>query len=353
MSGEPSIVPAVSPTLGLYLCSMTISRPAGKVWRRIVRRLQRPVRREMMLDALADVVIVGRRQMRVDQFPLPGGRQSVESLPRRCELRLQRQAQPPQALADIDAIGESLLLDLRGHLAAVSNGVKIEEVLGILGGNREIRIEPVPDDVRHGKGDEADDVVMRRVEEAIADADLLLRDEEILGAHLDIGGLGEGEAARPQFGDGVVGRGRADGGKPASRRQDCKICAHGPPRASCRPRSSTHYRPGKWRTEALLLGQIGGEFALPDPLGQKLGETGGMRLAIGGDELAKGGADRRVREGFHVDPIEHRLGEGLADIAERGPARVGGREFAQGLSEGGKHDAASLLRTAAHRDPPL
>ena len=70
-------------------------------------------------------------------------------------------------------------------------------------------------------------------------------------------------------------------------------------------------------------------------------------------QFAKRRAKRRFGEGIDVDAVEQGFRESLADIGERGPARVGGREFAKGLSERGDHGAASLWPIVGLRDARL
>ena len=52
-------------------------------------------------------------------------------------------------------------------------------------------------------------------------------------------------------------------------------------------------------------------------------------LAIDRDEFAKCGAERRLGEGIDVYAVEHRLGEGLADITQRSATRIGGVQLFQ------------------------
>jgi len=91
----------------------------------------------------------------------------------------------------------------------------------------------------------------------------------------------------------------------------------------------TGYRAACDKIEALLTGD-GGKFALPNPLGQPLGESGGFFLAMHGDEFVEGGAKRGFGEEIDIDAVEYGLGEGFADIGERRAAGVGRRQFVEG-----------------------
>lgn len=89
------------------------------------------------------------------------------------------------------------------------------------------------------------------------------------------------------------------------------------------------YRAACGEIEALLPGG-GGKFALPHPLDQPLGESGGLFFAMDGDKLAERGAKRGLGEKIDIDAIEHGLGEGFADIGERRAAGVGRRQLVEG-----------------------
>jgi len=89
------------------------------------------------------------------------------------------------------------------------------------------------------------------------------------------------------------------------------------------------YRAACGEIEALLPGG-GGKFALPNPLGEPLGESAGLFFAMHRDKLAERGAKRRLGEEIDIDAVEHGLGEGFADIGERRAAGVGRRQFVEG-----------------------
>ena len=101
--------------------------------------------------------------------------------------------------------------------------------------------------------------------------------------------------------------------------------------------------------EALLLGG-GGKFALPQPLGQTLGESGGLLLAMHGDELAESRTQGGLSEQIDVDAVKQRLGESFADIGERGATGVGHRQLVEGARKGQEHNAGSLWPSAAPRE---
>jgi hypothetical protein len=86
---------------------------------------------------------------------------------------------------------------------------------------------------------------------------------------------------------------------------------------------------------------------MPHAVGQKLGDARGLFFAIGGHQFAKRRAERRIGEGIDIDAVEQRFRESLADIVKRGPARVGGREFAKGLSKRGNHGAPVYGQSSA------
>ena len=153
-----------------------------------------------MLHAFADVVVVGRGHVQIEEFGLLGRRQGVERGHRRRALRRQGDAKRAQPRRLVDAAGDHFLFDLRGDRPPVGDSVKIEKVFGVFRGDRDIDVGAFPDDVGHRKRDEADDVGRRGVEEAIADADFLLRNEQVLGAHLHVRGPGEDQPAGGQFG---------------------------------------------------------------------------------------------------------------------------------------------------------
>ena len=85
---------------------------------------------------------------------------------------------------------------------------------------------------------------------------------------------------------------------------------------------------------------------MPHAVGQKLGDARGLFFAIGDHQFAKRRAERRIGERIDIDAVEQGFRKSFADIGERGPARVGGREFAKGLSKRGNHEAAVYCQSS-------
>src|SRR6185369_10413120 len=81
----------------------------------------------------------------------------------------------------------------------------------------------------------------------------------------------------------------------------------------------------------LLPGDVDGEFAVADPAGKALDEFRYRVLAIGADELGKGGKQAGLRQAVAVDAVVARFGPGLVEIAQCGLfLLVGGQRRAGG-----------------------
>jgi hypothetical protein len=101
-------------------------------------------------------------------------------------MRRERDAQRAQQLRAVDAERGDALLHLGLHWLPVHRGGEGEEVHRVLGRHRDVLVGLVDPDLRHREGDQHGHRLVGGVEEAIADAHLLGRDGEVLGAHLDI-----------------------------------------------------------------------------------------------------------------------------------------------------------------------
>ena len=99
------------------------------------------------------------------------------------------------------------LLDLRVDRLAVHDGGEGEEVDRVVGRHRDELVRAFDVDVGHRKRHQHGDVLVRLVEEAVADADLLGGDREILGHHLDGVVADEDQPAGGELGGGIVGEG--------------------------------------------------------------------------------------------------------------------------------------------------
>jgi hypothetical protein len=126
-------------------------------------------------------------------------------------VRRQRDCERAQHLRTVEAGSDDALLDLGRDRLVVHRGGEGEEVDGIVGGHRNVLVRAFDRDVGHGERDEDRHVLLRLVEEAVADAHLLGRDREILGGHLDVFVAHENEPAGGKLGSGIVGE-RGDGG---------------------------------------------------------------------------------------------------------------------------------------------
>ena len=123
-------------------------------------------------------------------------------------MRCQRNTERAQQLGAVDAGGSDALLDLHLHRRPIHRGGEGEEVHRVLGRQRNVLVGLVDPDLRHRKGDQHGDRLVGGVEEAIADAHLLGRDRQVLGAHFDVLVAHEDEPAGREFGRGVIGERR-------------------------------------------------------------------------------------------------------------------------------------------------
>ena len=103
----------------------------------------------------------------------------------------------------LDVAEEEALLDIGGDATAVHRGGEGRQQGGIVLGDGEVALVAAGD-FRHGEGDEGGDVAVGPVVEAIADANLPRRDEQVLGAHLDAVSAPEDQTAGAHGGDAVV-----------------------------------------------------------------------------------------------------------------------------------------------------
>jgi hypothetical protein len=160
----------------------------------------------MLLHALAGVIFLDLGDPQPQQLVPLVRRQPVERLVGAGQVRRQRKAERAQQLGAVEAGGEHALLDLGGDRLAVDGGGEGEEVDRVLGRHRDDLVLLVDLDLGHQERDQHGDRLVRFVEEAVADVDLLRRDAQVLGLHLDV--AHEDEPAGGELGRRVVGQRR-------------------------------------------------------------------------------------------------------------------------------------------------
>ena len=156
---------------------------------------------------LAGVVLLDLGQTDAQELVPFVRRQAVECLIRAGEMWCQGNAERTQQLRAVEAGGDDALLDLRRDRLAVHDSGEGEEVEGVVGRHRDGLVRAFDMDVGHGKRHQHGDVLVRLVEEAVADADLLGGDRKVFGNHLDGVVADEDEPAGGELGGGIVGEG--------------------------------------------------------------------------------------------------------------------------------------------------
>ena len=169
----------------------------------------------MLLGPLADIVFVDVGDADADQLVPFVFRQAVERIAGGLQMRRQRDAQRAQQLRAVDAGGSDTLLDLSLHRLTINRSGERQEVHRVLGRHRNILVGLVDADLGQRKCDQHGHVLVGGVEEAIADADLLRGNQQVLRAHLDAVVAHEDEATGGKLGGGVIGerRRRYDAGR--------------------------------------------------------------------------------------------------------------------------------------------
>ena len=127
----------------------------------------------MLLHAAAGVVLIDLGEAEAQELLPLVRRQAVEGFVGARQMRRQRDAEAAQQLRAVDAGSDGALLELGRDRRPVHGGGKAEKVDGIVGRHRDDVVRAFDLDVRHRKGDEHGHVLVRPVEEAVMNPDLL------------------------------------------------------------------------------------------------------------------------------------------------------------------------------------